>query len=161
MRAGFLKCAGFNFFLGLLLGNLIAWATGEFGQTIVNPTLVAKMGGQTEALVVQSVLSGLYGVICMGGTAFYDIERWPLALSFAVHYLMIAVSYVPIALFLGWAESADEILVVAGVQLIVYFLIWLVMYLRYRRQVRKLNELQKEHKEMETQEKKREGAENP
>ena len=44
-------------------------------------------------------------------------------------------------MFLGWADSATEILIVEGILLVAYFIIWLVIYLRYKKEVRSLNEM--------------------
>ena len=53
----------------------------------------------------------------------------------------MAILYVPTAMFLGWADSAVEILIVEGILLVTYFIIWLIIYLRYKREVRSLNEM--------------------
>ena len=58
-----------------------------------------------------------------------------------MHFLVIAVLYVPAAMFLGWTDSATEILIVEGILLVAYFIIWLVIYLRYKKKVRSLNEM--------------------
>ena len=141
MRAKLLKRAGLGYLLGMALGNFIAFALRGAGGNMVSAALVARMGGETKALIVQTLVSGLYGAATMGGTVLYDIERWPLALSSAAHYLVVAVPFVPMALLLGWMRSPSEFLVVAGIQLVAYFLIWLILYAIYRRQVRELNEL--------------------
>ena len=53
----------------------------------------------------------------------------------------MAILYVPTAMFLGWADSAVEILIVEGILLVAYFIIWLVIYLRYKKEVRSLNKM--------------------
>jgi len=141
LRASFLKRAGIGFLMGMAVGDLISWLTGAFGSSIVSPALLARMNGEAGAIVVQTLLSGLYGMATMGGTVLYDIERWPLALATAVHCLIVAGLYAPIALLLGWAAGAADVLVMVGILLAAFFLIWLVMYLRYKAQVRGMNEM--------------------
>jgi uncharacterized membrane protein len=53
---------------------------------------------------------------------------------------MIAVLYVIMEKLLGWNETVKEIMIIEFIQLIIFFIIWLVIYLRYRGEVRKLNE---------------------
>ena len=65
----------------------------------------------------------------------------PLAAATALHCAIIVIFYIPIALLLGWLSGIAEILVVAGIQIVVFFIIWLIMYFAYRKQVRELNEL--------------------
>ena len=126
-----------GFLLGAAIGNLIAWFFGSY----VSSMLVARMGSVPAAILVQSLVSGLYGSFALTGTLFYDVEQWSLTRSSVMHFLVIAVLYVPTAMFLGWANSATEILIVEGILLVAYFIIWLVIYLRYKKEVRSLNEM--------------------
>lgn len=126
-----------GFLLGAAIGNLIAWFFGSY----VSSMLVARMGSVPAAILVQSLVSGLYGSFALAGTLFYDIEQWSLTRSSVMHFLVIAVLYVPAAMFLGWADSATEILIVEGILLVAYFIIWLVIYLRYKKEVRSLNKM--------------------
>ena len=126
-----------GFLLGTAIGNLIAWFFGSY----VSSMLVARMGSVPAAILVQSLVSGLYGSFALTGTLFYDVEQWSLTRSSVMHFLVIAVLYVPTAMFLGWANSATEILIVEGILLVAYFIIWLVIYLRYKKEVRSLNEM--------------------
>lgn len=140
LRVSFLKHAGVGFLLGVVLGNLIAWMSGG----IVSPAFAARTGSQTGAIIIQTLAAGLYGAAGVGGMIlFYKIERWPLVKATVVHYLIVAVLYVPAALLLGWAESAADLLIVEGIQLAAFLLIWGVMVLRYRAEVKKLNNLVK------------------
>ena len=137
MRGRLIKRMILGFLLGAAIGNLIAWFFGSY----VSSVLVARMGSVPAAILVQSLVSGLYGSFALAGTLFYDIEQWSLTRSSVMHFLVIAVLYVPAAMFLGWADSATEILIVEGILLVAYFIIWLVIYLRYKKKVRSLNEM--------------------
>lgn len=139
LRVSFLKHAGVGFPLGVVLGNLIAWMSGG----IVSPAFDARTGSQTGAIIIQTLAAGLYGAAGVGGMILYKIERWPLVKATVVHYLIVAVLYIPAALLLGWAESAADLLIVEGIQLAAFLLIWGVMVLRYRAEVKKLNNLVK------------------
>lgn len=137
------KLAGIGFLVGIVAGNVIAGFTGKPGS-LVSPILIDRMGGETPAVLMQVFFSGLYGAATMSGVVLYDVERFPLALSTALHCLICVVPYIPLALLLGWAEKPSDILITACLQVIAFFLIWLIMYLRCKAEVRKLNELQKE-----------------
>lgn len=137
MRSRMIRRIILGFLLGTAIGNLIAWFFGSY----VSSMLVARMGSVPAAILVQSLVSGLYGSFALTGTLFYDVEQWSLTRSSVMHFLVIAVLYVPTAMFLGWANSATEILIVEGILLVAYFIIWLVIYLRYKKKVRSLNEM--------------------
>ena len=143
MRKRFFILAGIGFLLGMITGNLIAWFTAG---TLVNARLAAWTGSDAAAVSLQTLISGLFGSIAMGGTVVYEIERWSLTACSVTHYLMIEISYVVIALLLGWVESPKGLLIMLAIQLMVYVIIWLIMYWRYQAQVRELNELLKKNK---------------
>ena len=143
-----LKRAGIGFLLGIVVGNLITWIPGITSGKMISPDLIVSIGSGAGAMAVQTLVMGLYGALAMGGMTLYEIERWPLAMSTAVHYLIIAVSFVVMDLLLRWNSSPAEILVVEAILLAVFSLIWLIMFLRYRSQVRRLNaELRKQEKQ--------------
>lgn len=104
--------------------------------------LITRVGGSPAAAMAASLLLyGLYGACCMGGTLLYDIERWPLALATAVHYLIIALGYALAAHLLCWSLSPRQLLIIEAFMTVGFFLIWLFMYLRYKGEVRELNQL--------------------
>ena len=140
MRRNILVRAGIGFLAGMAVGILISWMTSG-GGPIVTGKASALFGSAPLAVVMMLLLSGLLGAVSMAGTATYEIECWPVALSAAVHYLMIAAVYTPIALLLGWVERPAELAVMLGIMLAVYLVIFVIMYFRYRAEVRKLNEL--------------------
>ena len=137
--------AGIGFLIGVLIGNLIAILTGNSeaeGVTFASRKLLLMSGGNTAlAMLLQSFFSGIYGAVCFAGMSFYDSERLPLAAATALHCAFIVVFYTPVALLLGWVSSFAEILIINGIQLVVFFIIWLILYFVYRKKVRELNEL--------------------
>ena len=143
MRARVLKRLGIGFLMGVCIGNLVALCTG---RDFVNAALVERMGGRTGAILLQTFLSGLYGAVAMGGTAFYEIDRWPLALATGLHCLLVVGLYIPLALTLNWCDAFTDVLIVAGIQLVVFMIIWLIIYLRYKAEIRELNGLNQKRK---------------
>ncbi|MBR4473553.1 MAG: DUF3021 domain-containing protein [Oscillospiraceae bacterium] len=129
--------------IGFPIGILVSLAISllSYDGKLVSDVLVARVGSETGALVLDLVLSGIFGAICMAGTVFYEIEHWSLAKATFLHYVLIILSFPPLALFLGWVSKPSEILIMTASQTICFFLIWLFMYLRYRAEVRELNEL--------------------
>ena len=139
------KFAGIGFLIGVVIGNFIAAMTciddpGVF-IPVSNQTLALAGGSVPLAYVLQSLFSGIYGAICFGCMVFYEIERWPLALATGAHCAAIVLIYIPVGFLLGWLTGAVETLIVAGIQIVVFFIIWLIMWSVYKKQVRELNEL--------------------
>lgn len=141
-----LKRAGFGFFLGVFIGNVIAALSG-WPDSIVTLKLLNMAGGLAPALLLQTLLSGLLGAVSFAGVSFYDIENWSLLRIAVVHYLVIEAAYMPIAFFLGWLTAAKDALIWALFSAVSYLIIFLIMCAIYRSQVRELNELNARRKE--------------
>ena len=141
-----LKAAGIGFLIGMVVGNVIAILTGNSatgGVTFASPQLLLMAGGNgTVAMLLQSLFSGLYGAACFAGMSFYEIERMPLAAATALHCTLIVLLFVPIALLLGWVSDIGTLLMISGMQLVGFFIIWLILYFGYKKQIRELNEMQ-------------------
>lgn len=144
-----LKAAGIGFLLGIVIGNLIAFLTGNSdtgGITFASAKLLEMAGGNgTVAMLLQSLFSGLYGAVCFAGMSFYEIERMPLAVATALHCALIVLLFIPIALLLGWVSQIETQLIISGIQLVCFFIIWLIMYAGFKKQVKELNELQEKN----------------
>ena len=141
-----LKFSVIGFLIGIVVGSFIAAMTGMDDPSVFIPVsdqLVAMVGGNVSmAYVMQCLFSGLYGAVCFGCVVFYDIERWPLALATGAHCAAIVLLYIPLGFFLGWLSNIAQMLIVAGIQIVVFFIIWLIMNAIYQKQVRELNEMQ-------------------
>ena len=146
-----LKMAGIGFLLGIVIGNLIAFLTGNSdtgGVTFAPQKLLDMAGGKAiVAMLLQSLFSGLYGAVCFAGMSFYEIERMPLAAATALHCALIVLLFIPISLFLGWVSKIETLLMISGIQLVCFFIIWLIMYAGFKKQVKELNELQEKNRD--------------
>ena len=146
-----LKAAGIGFLIGMVIGNVIAILTGNSdtgGVTFASQKLLDMAGGNgTVAMLLQSLFSGLYGAVCFAGMTFYEAERLPLAAATALHCATIILLFIPIALFLGWVSNIVTLLIISGMQLVGFFIIWLIMWSIYKKQVKELNDMQKNFSE--------------
>ena len=146
-----LKMAGIGFLLGIVIGNLIAILTGNSdtgGVTFAPQKLLDMAGGKAiVAMLLQSLFSGLYGAACFAGMSLYEIERMPLAAATALHCALIILLFVPISLCLGWVSKIETLLMISGIQLVCFFIIWLIMYAGFKKQVKELNELQEKNRD--------------
>ena len=136
-----LKYAGFGFLLGVVICNVITTLTGD--PLPVAPEFQELIGSLKGALLIQSLLSGLYGAICMGTVLVYDDDRLSLSLSSLIHCLCCIIPFIPLSLFLRWSDGPVGVLIMAGFQLAAYFVVWLIMCIKYRKEAEELNEIQK------------------
>ena len=123
----------------LIVPSLIS---GEpIGSVIYTDELLARAGSPTAAAIISLLVMGLFGSLCMGGTLFYALERWPLACATAAHYLSMALGYLIPNWLLCWDMPMKLLLTIEGFMALGFVLIWLIMYLRCKREVQELNEL--------------------
>ncbi|MBQ3418100.1 MAG: DUF3021 domain-containing protein [Ruminococcus sp.] len=147
MLAKTLKRAGIGFLLGVVIGYALSVLMGLDNPDVfisVPPRLLTLTGSVPVSQILQGLFSGIYGAVCFATMSFYKIERWPLALATGAHCAVIVLLYIPVGLFLGWLNSPLEILIVAGCQLVGFFIIWLIMNAIYKKQVKELNEMQEQ-----------------
>lgn len=143
MMKKIVKMAGIGFLSGMAVSTLISLliCTLSGAPLRLSPPALAGRLGSAAALLVQYLVSGLYGSICMGTALFYDVESLPLTIASALHCLVVVVLFWPLALTMGWFTSVRAILLVSVIQIAVYFVIWLSLWLWYKKQVDELNEL--------------------
>ena len=145
-----LKFAGIGFLIGVVIGYMVTFLTRLGDPSVIFPVsdkLMSISGSAAAAIVLQGLFSGIYGAVCFAAIVFYDIESWPLALATAAHCAVIILVFPLVGTFLGWENNLTEILVIAGIQLICFFIIWLIMYFVYKKQVKELNDMQKDFSE--------------
>ena len=143
MLAKTFKRAAIGFLLGMVIGYAISVLTGLNNPDVfisVPDRLLKLTGSVPASMILQGLFSGIYGAVCFGAMSFYEIESWPLALATGAHCAVIVLPFIPIGLFLGWVRSLPEVLIIAGCQIVGFFLIWLIMNAVYKKQVSELNE---------------------
>ncbi len=141
-----------GFIVGAIMGNLITLFVnlgyGE-GVNIVPPHQVEVMG-YALAIILQTILSGLLGFVCIGGILFYDIESWSLLKATIVHSVSILISFIVVFTTLQWVPfTLVSCLVIATIVLVVFALIWVIMYFLWKKEVEKMNEDLKAYKSRE------------
>ena len=139
-----LKRAGLGALIGIAVMDLITALTGS--GIPASDQLIDTVGSIRAARLMQMLLSALYGALCMGSTILYDLERLPLALVSLSHCVICILPFIPISRFLGWYNGRTEALIMAGIQLMAYVIVWLIMYLQYRKETRRLNEIRKNNR---------------
>ena len=136
-----------GFFVGAGIGNLIAFLFGTAsGGGIVAAELVAK-AGLAGAIVLQTFLSGILGLVSIGGMLLYEIDKWSLAKATVVHFLLIAACFVGCSLILHWFPLQFSYYAISlGAMAVGFAIIWVIMDLIWKKEVKKMNEELDEYK---------------
>lgn len=134
-----------GFPLGITIGYLITiisslvWADGYYSPCL--PELIALMGNEINAVLLQAILCGVLGAGCAAGSIIWDLEDWGLVKQTGIYFLIISVIMLPIAYVTYWMEhSIKGFLSYYGIFAAIFAVIWVTQYLTARYNVKKMNE---------------------
>ena len=138
-----------GFAIGAVVVHIITLLVNYFGRgqyLICMPELTERLG-LAGAIIVQTVLAAIFGMIAFGGTCLFDIEKWSLLRASVAHCALILVAYIIVGLLLHWFSfNIIPMLIMVGIMIFVYALIWLIMYAVWKREIRQMNRLAEEYK---------------
>ena len=143
-----LKRGLWGFVTGMAIGNILMIILGylDSGTTMFfPPDLAVKTGSALNAIALQTLLSGVLGMVGMSSSVIYSVEKCPLAAATAVHFVIWYVLYIIIGFTLCWLTCAEDVLIMFAAYIVAYTFIWLGMSLKYKAEVNRLNKLQKQY----------------
>ncbi|NMA94185.1 MAG: DUF3021 domain-containing protein [Clostridiales bacterium] len=138
-----------GFAVGVLLVHLITFLVNYLGsgQCVVCMPELSERLGSVQAVVVQTLLGAILGMIAFAGTLFFDIEEWSLLRATAAHCALILSTFLIVGARLHWfSMHIIAISIMAGIIILMYALIWVIMYLIWKREIREMNRLTEEYK---------------
>lgn len=131
--------------LGLAISTVITIlisliiADGRYHAVV--PELTSEMGSEINAVVLQAVLSLVYGAAWAGASVVWDAEHWSLLKMTLVHLIVTSVATFPIAYFARWMpHDAKGILIYFGIFVVIYVSIWASQYSAMKEKIREMNE---------------------
>ena len=134
-----------RFALEFLRRGLIACGIGPIVLAILY--LILRHTGTVETLTVNQVCVGIFSLsvlafIAGGMNAVYQIERLPLMGAISIHGGVLYISYLATYLVNGWLEwGMLPILVISGIFVLGYLVIWAIIYSIIKRKTDRLNEI--------------------
>ena len=145
MKKNIISRSLIGFPIGIMLGylesifiSLIIWADGSYYPCV--PELIAVMGNEINAVLVQALLCGLVGVGFSGSSVIWEVERWSIVVQTGVYFAVTALIMMPIAYFMYWMEhSLKGFLSYFGIFVLIFAVVWIIQYMIGRYIVKKLN----------------------
>ena len=130
--------------LGLAISTIItiiiSLTVGDGRYYAVVPSLAQDMGSEINAVILQAVLSMIYGAAWGGASVVWDAEGWSLLKMTVVHLAVTSLATFPIAYLARWMpHSATGILLYFGIFVLVYIGIWLSQYSAMKKRVKEMN----------------------
>ena len=92
-----------------------------------------------KAFILHLVMSGVLGLLAMGGSVVYDIESWGLLKATVSHYVLVMFDYIVVAILLKWYTRVSDIIITIVIMTILYAMIWLFECLVWKKTIREMN----------------------
>lgn len=127
--------------ISFVITVFISLAIGDGKFYPVVPELINDCGSEMNAVLLQTVLSLLYGAAFGGASVVWNIENWSILKQTLVHLIVCSVATFPIAFFCRWMNhTLGGILSYILIFFAVYLGIWLSLYFLYKKRIKELNE---------------------
>lgn len=145
MKKKILSRGALGFPIGVTIGYFLSilfslrWADGYYAPCV--PDLVFVMGNEINAVILQTLLSGLLGAGFSAGTVVWEIEDWSIVKQTGAYFGISFVIMMPIAYFLYWMEhSVTGFLQYFGIFILVFIIVWVIEFIIGKIMVNKMNE---------------------
>lgn len=129
---------------GITIGYLITiftsliWAEGYYSPCV--PDLILIMGNEINAVILQTILCALLGVVYAASSVIWEMEYWSIAKQTSIYFLISSFVMIPTAWILFWMEhTVTGFLSYVGIFVMIFISIWLSQYLISMRDVKKIN----------------------
>ena len=137
-----LRMAVIGFIMGVVFGDAI---TMLFASTPDHLAFVSQdmsdRYGDTAALIIQSLVSGIVGFIAFYGTIVYYDERFNIITATLIHMAISLTALLSAGYFLGWiGTTIEDLMLFLVLPLVMYFMIWFSVYISYRMKIEQINE---------------------
>ncbi|NJD01579.1 MAG: DUF3021 domain-containing protein [Ruminiclostridium sp.] len=140
-KAGIRAAHGFAY--GVLAGQIVmilislSLEDGKFFQFV--PKLRALFNNEIEAVIAQTVLTGIIGTVFAAASLVFEIEKWSILKQCVIHFLITAAFWVPIAYLFWLPQNIQSIIICFAGFLVTYVINWLIQYFISRNDVKKIN----------------------
>ncbi len=140
--------------IGSLVGISLSFIIPLFISLTVNDgmyypvvlEMAATMGGELNAVVVQTVVSTLYGAILGMASLIFQLEHWSLMKQTITHLIVTSLTTLPVAYLCYWMNhDFKSIFMYFGIFFAIYLFIWVAQYISIYYQIKKMNEKVESH----------------
>lgn len=126
--------------IGYIITIFISIGLGKGYYSPCIPGLVDAMGSEINAVILQTVLSGLLGSSFAACSVIWEIDDWSIAKQTFIYFMITAFVMMPVAYVANWMEhSFVGFLIYFGIFTAIFVVLWMVQYLFWRNKVKKIN----------------------
>lgn len=143
-RMVWIRCllgAGLGISISTVIAIVVSAMLGDGNYYAVHPQLIQDAGSELTAVVLQTVVSVLYGAAWGGASVIWEREDWGLTRQTLTHLVICSLATFPVAYLMRWMDrNVMGILGYFGIFLMIYGVVWMFLYLGTKRRVEKLNQ---------------------
>ncbi len=131
---------------GIMIGQIVSivfsliQGNGQFVPVV--PEFTEMIGNQNVAVIIQTVLTGLIGMIFSASSVIWDYEEKKMGLlkQTSLYFFINALVVIPIAYYLRWMKGTFlGFITYMGVFVIIFFVIWCINYFFWKKEVESVN----------------------
>ncbi len=127
--------------IGYIITIIISFSSGQGYYYPCAPALVKEMGNEINAVILQTVLSGLLGASFAASSIIWEIDNWSIAKQTGIYFLITAFVMMPIAYFTNWMEhSLIGFVSYFGIFVVIFIFVWLIQYIILKNKIKKMND---------------------
>ncbi|MBR5999265.1 MAG: DUF3021 domain-containing protein [Candidatus Methanomethylophilaceae archaeon] len=132
-----------SFIAGVIIGDGIAWMMGmTSGSGGLVSSKFADELGEVGAIVAQTVLCGIMGVIGFMGSYVYHDERFGITTATLLHGAVTISAIMIISTVCWWnGRTIEGATIFFGMMVLVYAFVWFSMFFSSKVEVQRINEL--------------------
>ena len=145
MKKQLIKRGLLGFPLGISIGYVITVivsavvADGSFYP--VTPELMAAVGNELNAVILQTVLCGIMGSGFAMASVIWEIDSWSLVKQSGIYFAIACAVMLPIAYIANWMQhSVSGVLSYIGIFIAIFVFVWLAQYFAWKRKIKKMND---------------------
>ncbi len=135
---------GLGFPIGVMISQLITicislfFAKGKYLAVV--PALVDVAGSELNAVIWQTLLSGILGSAFAMISLIWEMERWSIAKQTGIYFLLACFVMMPIAYLTHWMEhSLQGFIKHFLIFLLLFVVVWGIQYVVWRTKVEEIN----------------------
>ncbi|MGL5440525.1 MAG: DUF3021 domain-containing protein [Filifactoraceae bacterium] len=126
--------------IGFVITIIVSICIGNGLFYNVTPELIETMGNELNAVIIQTVLSGIIGTGFAMTSIVWEIDSWSLAKQSGVYFAIACIIMFPISYITNWMKhSAVGILLYVGIFIAIFVVTWLIQYCVWKSKIKKMN----------------------
>lgn len=145
MKKKVLMSAFWGFPVGIAIGHvitiLLSFARGDGGFYPCMPELISALGGELQAVTLQTLLYGCIGMSFSASSRIWQMDGWSLLRQTGVYFLINAAVLLLAAYILRWMHrSVVGFLIYLGIFTLIFALAWVIQYGIWKHSLKKINQ---------------------